>query len=108
MTDRERLQYILKTYDQLESLQAIVGCYLEVFHKDMSAAQIYNLVTDINDYLGNKVRKFSQVQFVARERAAYLRCYLSGDMWLTEEAAKANIQPQIDNAQAIIDVCDNA
>jgi hypothetical protein len=28
-------------------------------------------------------------------------------MWLTEEAAKANVQPQINNAQAILDACNN-
>ena len=43
--------------------------------------------------------------FVANERAVYLKSYLSGSMWPTEELVKEHLQPQIDNAQAIIDAC---
>ena len=104
MTDREKLLNVLKTY-QLDSMRAILNCYLEVYYKDISATKLYNLIHDLNCCLSHKIEELEATKFVARERATYLKSYLNGDMWLTEEAAKENIQPQIDNAQAIIDAC---
>lgn len=107
MTDRERLLGLLNKNDKLNSIEDILYRYLCVFSDDISALQLGEMMRNINDLLGEKVRELTRAKFVAKERATYLKCYLSGDMWLTEEAAKANIQPQINNAQAIIDACDN-
>ena len=104
MTDREKLLHILKTY-KMDSIREILNFYLEAYYHDISARQISDLMNDLNRYLAYKVIDLEQVRFVANERAMYLKSYLNGDMWLTEEAARENIQPQIDNAQAIIDAC---
>jgi len=105
MTDREKLLKLLKIY-QPDSMRAILNCYFDVYYKDVSAKQLSNLIHDLNCHLSHKIEDLEQMRFVARERATYLKSYLNGDMWLTEEAARENLQPQIDNAQAIIDVCD--
>ena len=104
MTDREKLLHILNTY-KIDSIKAILNCYLEAYYNDISARQIGDLMNDLSRYLAYKVSDLEKVKFVANERARYLKSYLNGDMWLTEEAARENIQPQIDNAQAIIDAC---
>lgn len=105
MTDKEKLLGLLNGCNQIDSLESILNYYLHIYYDDISATQICNLITSLNDCLADKVAELNQMKFVAKERATYLKSYLSGNMWLTEEAAKENIQPQIDNAQAIIDIC---
>lgn len=107
MTDREKLLAALNKNDHLTSIEDILNWYLHVCYDDISAKQLNEMMRIVNDRLGMKVRELNKMRYIARERAAYLKCYLSGDMWLTEEAAKENVQPQIDNAQAIIDACNN-
>lgn len=104
MTDKEKLLHILKTY-KVDSMKAILNCYLETYYHDISTRQISDLMNDLNRYLAYKVIDLETLRSVANERARYLKSYLNGDMWLTEEAARENVQPQIDNAQAIIDAC---
>ena len=104
MTDGEKLVSLIKEY-KLDSMKAILNCYFNIYYEDYSAKQLNDFIKDLNMYLGYKVKELDEAKFVAHERATYLKKYLSGDMWLTEEAARANLQPQIDNAQAIIDAC---
>lgn len=104
MTDREKLLKLLEAH-QMDSMKAILNCYFATYYRDYSAEQMHGFVKDLNILLGYKMRELDEARFVAYERATYLKRYLNGDMWLTEEAAKENIQPQIDNAQAIIDAC---
>ena len=108
MTDREKLLAVLDKNDHLNSIEDILNWYLHICYDDISAKQLSEMMRIVNDRLGMKVRELNRMRYIAKERATYLKSYLSGDMWLTEEAAKANIQPQIDNAQAIIDACNNA
>ena len=108
MTDREKLLEFLNGDNRLNSIEDILKRYLYVCYDDVSALQLSEMMADINNTLREKVREFNRVKFVANERARYLKLYLSGKMWLTEEAARANLQPQIDNAQAIIDACKDA
>lgn len=107
MTDRERLLSFLNENDQLNSIEEILDYYLSVFYGDISALQLGKMMTVVNDILVQKVRGLMITKSIAQERAFYLKTYLSGEMWLTEEAAKANVQPQINNAQAILDACNN-
>jgi len=107
MTDRERLLGMLNGNDSLNSIEDILKRYLYVCYDDISALQLSEMLADVNNTLREKVRELSRIKCIANEKAFYLKTYLSGEMWLTEEAAKANLQPQINNAQAIIDACKN-
>ena len=104
MTDGEKLINLIKGCN-LDSMGEILNLYFLTYYEDYSAKQLHGFITDLNRCLGYKVKELDEARFVAHERATYLKKYLSGDMWLTEEAARANLQPQIDNAQAIIDAC---
>lgn len=107
MTDREKLLGIINGNDKLNFIEDILKQYLYAYYDNISSLQLSEMMADINNTLREKVRGFNKMKCVAEERAFYLKTYLSGEMWLTEEAAKANIQPQIDNAQAIMDACKN-
>ena len=104
MTDGERLINLINEC-KLYSMKEILNLYFVTYYKDYSARQLNEFATCLNMFLEWKIRELDEARFVAYERATYLKRYLSGDMWLTEEAAKENLQPQIDNAQAIIDAC---
>ena len=104
MTDREKLLKLFDTY-KMEYIETILECFFDVYQDDISVGRMFTLIKNLSMRLERKVDKLNQAKYVAKERATYLKTYLNGDMWKTEEIAKANIQPQIDNVQAIIDAC---
>lgn len=104
MTDRERLQLVLDNCSS-ESIEGILRCFLDNFEDDLSIRTINSLHKQIGCCLDYKIEKLAQARFVANERAGYIKKYLEGKMWKDEATAKFYLQPQIDNAQAIIDAC---
>ena len=106
MTDRERLQLVLDNC-RSQSIEEIFECFLYSFENDLSIRTINELHKQIGYCLDRKINKLDQARFIANERAFYLKTYLEGKMWKDEESAKKNVQPQIENAQAIIDACKN-
>ena len=104
MTDKERLQTILNN-TKYENIEQILELFLVSFQDKLSLSTINELHNLITSSLNRKVGKASEALFVVNERAGYLKRYLDGSMWKDEESAKVNLQPQIDNAQAIIDAC---
>lgn len=105
MTDKEKMLHILECSDNL-TFEEIINMYFSLYSKDFSILRMTNFIDSFNkNHFYPKIAKYSELQFVANERAAYLKNYLEGKMWKDEETAKKYLQPQIDNAQAIIDVC---
>jgi len=104
MTDREKLLRLLNEC-RIESIEEILNCFLVLYGDDIDIRDIYGLVKIVGSHLEDKVDKLGRARFVANERAGYIKKYLEGKMWPNEELAKQYLQPQIDNAQAIIDAC---
>lgn len=102
MTDKERLLRLIKALPENCTFEEIVEAYIINF----SASRLNKLVIKIQNIIDYEIRILESTKSVAMERAIYLKQYLSGDMWPTEEIAKNHVQPQINNAQAIIDACD--
>lgn len=105
MTDKEKMLRILEYSDNL-TFEEIINMFFSLYSKDFSILRMTNFIDSFNkNHFYPKIAKYSELQFVANERAAYLKNYLEGKMWKDEETAKKYLQPQIDNAHAIIDVC---
>lgn len=104
MTDREKLLNILNT-PRIDSISSILDAFLFLYEDDISVREIYNSIKSLNRSLENKIQKLDEARFTASERATYIKKYLEGKMWQDEETAKFYLQPQIDNAQDIIDAC---
>lgn len=102
MTDREKIQFILDN-SSYQSIEEIFQCFLNTFGNDLSIKTVNELHKQINNCLERKIYSFDRAKSIAIERATYLKIYLEGKMWKDEESAKKNVQPQIENAQAIID-----
>ena len=107
MTDKERLQLILDN-TQVDHIEVILSLFLNRFEDDLSIDTINSLHNEICFVLDKKIKRAEQALFVANERAGYLKRYLDGSMWKDERIARENLQPQIENAQAIIDECRKA
>ena len=105
MSDNEKLIVILNEF-QCKSIDDILNRFLEVYGDDIDIRDIYALSKVVNRHLETKINAYDRLKFVANERARYIKMYLEGKMWPTEELAKAYLQPQIDNIHAIIDACD--
>ena len=107
MTDRERLLGLINGCNEfgMDSIENILKYFLDVYHNNISIKTIYSLIKSLNVHLEDKINNLERTRFVANERARYIKHYLEGKMWPTEELAKQYLQPQIDNAQAIIDAC---
>ena len=106
-TDREKMLNLLNQCNgyKFDSIEGILDFFLHVYINDISVRTMYSLMDCVNKYLGYKVDRLDKARFVANERAGYIKKYLEGKMWPNEELAKQYLQPQIDNAQAIIDAC---
>lgn len=104
MTDKEKIQFILNNCPA-QSIEDIFQCFLDNFEDDLSIMTINELHNQVGYSLNHKIEKLARANCVAYERACYLKSYLDGTMWDDEEIAKRNLQPQIKNAQAIIEAC---
>lgn len=104
MNEKEKMLMLINAYG-IDSIEGLLFSYLNTYRKDVSTTRLFKLITDLNNYLGTRINNLEAIKYVANERAANLKFYLEGKMWKDEESAKKNLQPQIENAQAIIDAC---
>lgn len=100
MTDREKLQATLKECP-FDNIVSIMQWYLN--RNNISFNALRDLDKLINHFMNDRLDEVERTLFVANEKAGYLKKYLDGSMWKDEELAKLYIQPQIENAQAILD-----
>lgn len=105
MTDRERLLGILEVVTSLNSLESILKHYLYVYFDDISTIELAKINSLINEFIICKAEDLETIKCIANERVGWIKSYLEGKMRKTEEDAKRNVEPQIRNAQAIINAC---
>ena len=104
MTDKEKLQYVMDTTSH-NDIVSILGAFLYAYGHRMPIETINELRKITQEVLDEHIGDCRTLQRIASERAGYIKKYLEGKMWPTEELAKEYLQPQIDNAQAILDAC---
>ena len=104
MTTREMLEHVLNICDS-DNIETIFSFFLDRFEDSLSIDTINSLRKEICFILDNKIENLEHARCISKENAWFIKTYLEGKMWKDEESAKANLQPQIDNAQAIIDAC---
>lgn len=102
MEEREMLEEVLN-FCSSKSITTIFQDFLNTYEEKLSFYTIKTLHKMINNSLEHRLEKAERALYVANERADYLKKYLDGSMWKDEELAKLRVQPQIENAQAILD-----
>lgn len=92
----------------IHTVSELLTAYIKAYPNKFSVSDIINLSIDLSTrFLSPRVDKLVHNENVINEYATYLNMYLSGKMWESEEDARRNLQPQIDNSQKIIDLTSN-
>lgn len=106
MTDKEKMRSILDTAGMSAgSIESIFHTFLCLYGSSLSIETVNDLYEQISRLRDDKINELVTLKYVAKERAGCLKRYLEGKTWPTEELARQYLQPQINNAQAILDAC---
>ena len=103
MTDKQKLtEWLFHCHDSA-TLEDIVLSYMKVYGRDFSASRICNFIERLNRSEIDKIAEIERTARIACERATYLKCYLEGKMYESEEVARECVGLQIENAKAILE-----
>lgn len=103
MTDKQKLMDWLYHCSDSATFEGIIHSYMQVYSRDFSASRICNFIERLNRSEIDKIAEMERGIDVAHERATYLKCYLEGKMYESEEVAKQCVDLQIENAKAILE-----
>lgn len=103
MTDKQKLLKLLNYFGDVSTFEDIVGGYMSYYSEDFSASRICRFVEMLNRSEIDKIAEIERANRIAHERATYLKCYLEGKMYASEEVAKQCVDIQIENAKAILE-----
>ena len=104
MTDKQKLLEWINTYcTDLMTFEDIIDKYIQSHANEFSAHRINYLTRLLNDRVVWEIEKMDRAVRVAHERATYLKCYLEGKMYESEDVAKQCVGLQIENAKAILE-----
>lgn len=102
MTDKQKLIDWLYHCSDTATLEDIVHSYMKVYSRDFSASRICNFIERLNRSEIDKIAEMERGIRTSRECATYLKCYLEGNMYASEEIARECVGLQIKNAERIL------
>lgn len=103
MTDKQKLIEWIDRCEDTATIEDIINTYLMAHEKDFPATRLNELRRIIDYRLMDEVYDLERGVRIARERATYLKCYLEGNMYASEEVARQCVDMQIENAKAILE-----
>lgn len=103
MTDKQKLLEWLEYCNDEMSLEDIINGYIIIHWQDFSASRLNDFLMKLNVRMASAINVSEMANRVAHERATYLKCYLEGKMYESEEVAKQCVGLQIENAKAILE-----
>lgn len=103
MSDKQKLLKLLNYFGDASTFEDIVCGYMSYYSDDFSASRICRFVEELNRSELDKIAEIERATRIAHERATYLKCYLEGKMYESEEVAKQCVGLQIENAKAILE-----
>lgn len=104
MTDKQKLLDWINTYcNDTMTIEEMVNSYIGWHEKEFSAHRLNGFIRMLNDHLVCSINDMERATRIAHERATYLKCYLEGKMYESEEVARECVDLQIENAKAILE-----
>ena len=103
MTDKEKMQYILDTYNP-ETYEQFIGLYIIHFRKDFNDQRLLDLQNNINQRVYQYLTKSNYDIQIAKEKAQYVCLYLKGEMYKTKESAIECLPLQIKHAEKVVEM----
>ena len=104
-SDRDRFINILNSGHCGDTFENILTAYIHTFGDTISADQCCQIIELLSNILYPKIAKLNNIKRVSKEHATYLESYLSGKMYKDSDDLNKYKDIQRENAQAIIDVC---
>lgn len=107
MSEKERLQKHLELCGDDRTFEEIVIIYMAKNYRNFPITRILDFVNELNkEFVYPDIKHMEHGIEIIRERALYLKTYIEGDMYTTEETAKECAPLQAGHAQKIINICD--
>lgn len=103
MSDKQKLLEWLEYCNDAMSIEDIINDYIVVHWQDFSARRLSDFLMKLNERMTSVIDRSEAAVRIAHERATYLKCYLEGNMYESEEVARECVGLQIDNAKAILE-----
>ena len=95
----------LNQYQQNLSFFDILQIHMYRYPGDFHASEMARIIRGMELELLIKINRLMGIAEVAEERATWLKAYLEGRMFTSEEAAREHLPMQVKNAEAILDKC---
>lgn len=108
-TAKEKLQETLDSlneYQEALSFIDIIQIHIDRNPEDFAAHEVWTVIRCLMYTLLVKVKRLEYISDIAEERAKYLKHYLEGKMYTSEEVAREALPLQIGNVQDILDECE--
>ena len=103
MSDKQKLLEWLEYCNDEMSLEDIINGYIIIRWQDFSASRLNDFLMKLNVRMASAINVSEMANRVAHERATYLKCYLEGNMYASEEVARQCVDLQIENAKVILE-----
>ena len=106
MSDKEKLLKYINEHDG--SFEKLIFGYIRENKKDFPTSRIFSINKNLNEwFIGMWINQTESSMNVIKDHAGYLKSYLEGKMWTSRESAEENTPMQIQNAEIIINACEN-
>ena len=104
MSDKQKLLEWINNYcTDTMTIEEMIDSYIGWHGKEFSAYRLNKFALMLNSYLMCSINDMERATRIAHERATYLKCYLEGNMYPSEEIARECVGLQIENAKAILE-----
>lgn len=106
-SDKEKLLNILPLCD--DNIEDIILEFIRKYPSDFPISRLADLIEKLQHFaLRPRITKSEEALVTATERALYVKQYLEGRLYTTEEAAKNHIEIQRQNATVAYEKCKEA
>ena len=105
---RDKLLDTINTMDEMQynlPFIDILMTHVERNPTDFGASDLLYIVVRLEQALALKLADLEMIADVAEERAGYLKNFLEGKTYTSEEAAKQHLPVQISNVDDILNEC---
>lgn len=103
---RDRFANLLNS-SKSDTFESIVTEYIHRYGNTISADECCQIINILSDIQYAKIANLNNIKRVSKEHATYLKLFLEGKMYTDNDNWDKYKDKQKENAQAIIDACDN-
>lgn len=104
---RDRFVNLLNSSNNSDTFESIITEYIHKFGDTIHADECCQVINLLSNIQYAKIANLNNIKRVAKEHATYLKLFLDGKMYTDNDDLNKYRDIQKQNAQAIIDICNN-